>query len=548
MNIGAFEPISDEALRRIAGPKTYDRGAAYYAEGRAEILVMDGRRVLARVQGSEPYLVELRPSQGQPGGVCDCPAFGDTGFCKHLVAVALAANQAIAEERPPTDRLAAARRYLVGQGVEALAERLLRQALRDPTLLEEIELDAADSVEDDGALAARYRAAIDEACDADEGVDWYGAQAFAEDIGRIVDRLEGLAAGRASLALELLEHLFDQMEDVSGAVDDSEGEVTAVLARAAEVHLQACCTVRPDPLKLAESLLERELAGNWITFEDAAETYAEVLGPDGLAEFHRLAMEAWNAAGGEGSWTLKSILDGFAQRAGDLEARIALRKADLKRPQTYVEIAKLLAEAGRRDEALKWLEEGIWCFEDNPDESLHGFAADLMMEAGRVAEADNLLWAAFKRWPSLAQYRRLQQAFPEAAPRIERALDILRGSRSKSIEPWRQPHIVMLEIQMAEGLIDQAWETAQSHEVGYMRLEALADASAKTHPRHATAVYEQLIEDRLKGGGAGNYDAAMVLIGRRAATASASHAAYLADLAVRHKAKRTFIARLQTLR
>ena len=172
---------------------------------------------------------------------------------------------------------------------------------------------------------------------------------------------------------------------------------------------------------------------------------------------------------------------------------------------------------------IKWLEEALWCFEDQPEERLHVFTADLLIDAGRLAEAETLLWAAFARWPSLSLYRKLQKAAVDAKPRIERALSILRQRLEAPADPWRKPAAVVLEIQMAEGLMDDAWATAEAHDVGDAWLEALANASAAGHPGHAAGVYEKLIEARVKAGGAFNYDAAMALIERLATTQGRIH-------------------------
>lgn len=453
--------------------------------------------------------------------------------------------------RPPLDGVSAAREYLFTLEKDALVERLLRRAVDDPDLREEIELDAADAGDDDAILMARYRAALDEVCDTDGGIDWRGAGDFAAGLDQMLSRLEALLAnGRASMVLVLLDHLFDEADEIFEAVDDSDGEIGGTLARAGGLHLQACRQVLPDPVALAQVLFEREMDGTWNTFEDAAGTYAEVLGEYGLAEYRRLATLAWARRGAESGWTLRSILDGFAEREGDLDARIALRKDDLKHPAGYIEIAGLLVEAQRRADALKWLEEGLWCFEDRPDERLHTFAAELLTDAGRLDDAEALLWTAFGRWPSLGLYRRLQAIVADRDRRVARAMDVLRPRLEKvaRTEPWGSPATVMLEVQVAEDLIDDAWETAEAHEVGEARLEVLADASLDSHPHRAAKAYERLIEARLRAGGANNYDRATALIKRRAGTSPDSQTGYLADLANRHKAKRTFIVRLQGLR
>ena len=80
------------ALKRLAGG-AFVRGEAYHREGRVEILAIEPRRVLARVMGTEDYRVNLLGQGETIKGECDCPAFDDYGFCKHMVATALSANE-----------------------------------------------------------------------------------------------------------------------------------------------------------------------------------------------------------------------------------------------------------------------------------------------------------------------------------------------------------------------------------------------------------------------------------------------------------------------
>jgi uncharacterized Zn finger protein len=77
-------------------------------------------------------------------------------------------------------------------------------------------------------------------------------------------------------------------------------------------------------------------------------------------------------------------------------------------------------------------------------------------------------------------------------------------------------------------------------------LESLAKASEKTHPPEALAVYATRVDRLVSLGGQGNYEGACKII-RRMQTIrkrlgqNADHAAYLADLRSRYKAKRNFI-------
>ena len=80
------------ALKGRAGETVFARGQAYHRDGHVLILAVESHRVLAEVQGSEDYRVELTGRGASIAGRCTCPAFEDRGFCKHMVATALAAN------------------------------------------------------------------------------------------------------------------------------------------------------------------------------------------------------------------------------------------------------------------------------------------------------------------------------------------------------------------------------------------------------------------------------------------------------------------------
>jgi hypothetical protein len=80
-----------------------------------------------------------------------------------------------------------------------------------------------------------------------------------------------------------------------------------------------------------------------------------------------------------------------------------------------------------------------------------------------------------------------------------------------------------------------------SHDV-----EILADKSAEQHPAEAVKVWKRKIEESVRMGGNQNYSTAHALVIRAGKLASGTiakqeYAAFLADLFVRHKAKRNFI-------
>src|SRR5260370_28652370 len=104
------------------------------------------------------------------------------------------------------------------------------------------------------------------------------------------------------------------------------------------------------------------------------------------------------------------MFESFAEGEGDVDGIIAIRAKDLSTPHNYRGIAQLCLDHGRKPEALKWAEEGLWQFEDNPDERLVFFVSNLYRRSGREEDAEKLLWQTFERAPSLQLYERLKSA------------------------------------------------------------------------------------------------------------------------------------------
>ena len=484
-----------EALRRRAGA-AFARGEAYHREGRVEILAIEPRRVLAQVGGTEDYRVNLLGKGETIGGECDCPAFDDYGFCKHMVATALAAND-IAPGREPAGvgALARIRAHLEDMPRGALVAMIVELAERDRALFRKLEIASAADGADDQMLAKRLGKAIDEATATRGFIAYEEAGGWAGGVDDALDALDALDSRRDRLVLALAERAIDRIEDAIESIDDSNGECGELLERARDIHIHAARGARPDPIALARDLFERETGDGYGTFDGAAWLYADILGEEGLAEYRRLATEAWeklpplNGRGrqrAEGDYDgLSGILDRFAERDGDVEARIALRAKDLSSSWKYFKLAEFCLKHKNADEALRWAEEGLWAFEDDPsDARLAMFAADLLLKADRRSEAESSLKRAFERGPDFDVYLRWREAGGEAV--CDQALALVEGQTAAKAGPFFG-HLADLgvKILMHEKRFDMAWAITRKHRVSRTMKEDLARESEADHPREA---------------------------------------------------------------
>ena len=559
-------------LRDLAGEKVFERGIAYHEDGHVEIVTFESTRVLARVVGSEIYRCELVGAGKKFSGECSCPAFSDWGFCKHLVATALTANSLGPEALEQTsNRFAKIREHLRAAGLERLVEMVVGFAERDPSLLKELELSAAAAAADDKTLFAQFKKAITDATRTHGYVEYREMRYWVEGIDRVLDRIAGLVEnGRATVVLQLLDHFFRRMDDALGNMDDSDGGGGSVYAKACVIHLAACRQAKPDPFALAQALFAREVDSEWEFFHGASEAYEDVLGDAGLAEYRRLACEAWQKIKPQRAtrqqvqddqfserYALAAILESFAEREGDVDGIIAIRGKDLSSAYDYLGIAQLCLDHSREPEALKWAEEGLWQFEDNPDERLVLFVVDLYRRIGREEDAAKLLWRTFERRPSIGLYQRLKSSAGtdrRSADAVrDRALAWLRAQIAKpagrSDMSWSSPTALLVRVLMMEGLLADAWMVVNEHGCHDALLDELAEASEHSHPAKALKTYADRVERMVRLGGTVNYELACGMIGRmrrvrEALGETAQHAAYLEDLRSRHKAKRSLIKRL----
>lgn len=542
-----------ETLRELAGDRSFARGKDYFRDGCVQILSLSSKRVVAEVSGTEDYRTALTGRGKDVDGECSCPAFEDQGFCKHMVATALAVNAAGDGAEGEADAaLSRIRAHLKAKPADQLVEMILDLAEEHPELFRKLDLASVVVDADDATLETRLRKAIDAATRIQTYIDYRAARDWSVGVEAALDAVADIAYGpRANVALRLAEHAIERIGKAFESIDDSDGHLGSLLGRAGDIHLAAAEAARPEPVALARSLFKREMEDDFGAFGDALVAYADLLGKSGLAEYRRLAEAAWKkmpatsgrvraADDGSGSvHQLIGILDFFAERDGDVEARIALRAKNLSSQWDYLQLAEFCLSQGREEEALRRAEEGLWRFEDDRlDERLLLFVVKLLTKARRKVDAEAHLWRAFQKAPSLEIYRGLRRTGGELAS--TRALAFLEsGLGDKKRQSWSDRPDLVVEILMLEKRFDAAWSVAQKFGASEYAMQELVAATDTDFPRQALEFYGARVE-RLANAAA--YPEAVKVIARMAKLRSAAeHAAFVAEVKLRHGRKRNFM-------
>ena len=236
-----------------------------------------------------------------------------------------------------------------------------------------------------------------------------------------------------------------------------------------------------------------------------------------------------------------------------MDAQLALKQRDLSAAYHYLGIVELLRKHGRAAEALKWAKDGMFVFEDDPDERLILACVGLLDESGERGAAEELLWKEFAATPSGQLYSTLaaRSSATERRAVTDRAVALLEVRLARSTPLTRHDYVVkplLLAILTEEKRYSEAWECVARHGMALNspNVEILADKSAEQHPAEAVKVWKLKLEECVRMGGTQNYEIAHALVMRAGKLASGpdakkEHAAFLADIFVRHKAKRNFI-------
>ncbi len=573
-------------LRRLAGgEESLTRGERIFRAGRVDGLRAAPDRASARVRGSARfYRVKLWRSRGELLYNCSCPAGRDRLFCKHCVAVGLAwlqgapprdeADPENAPHLPPADLHPAHEHPAHARGDEdeghpgyddgpeapaepppvSPEEVRAHVANLDKRRLVDLVMEALDydeilrrrlMLETTGAPAGRrldperlevYRRLLAEAIETGEYVDYDGMPDYVQGVEEALRPLHVLLGnGQPDAVIELAELAVVELDRAADLLDTADGSLNGVYDELQRLHLEACRSARPDPVPLAARLLDYELEGGLGIFNNAANAYAEVLGPRGLEAYRRRLTAEWNrlpplrpatakkrtpAADGDEDedapfldhrrFQLAALMERAAAVAGaDPDTLAAVRARDLSSPQDYLGIARLYEQAGRPEQAASWAEKGLAAFPRAGDANdgvaaLRALLATLYTRLDRREDALSLAWAAFLNRPGPERLAALREATPADAWPKWRA-HAHAHLRTGTGPAGRQLLVEALLTEDDAGAALLAAREAEAQSPGALRPDlwlALANRLEKAHPTEALEILRGQLDGLLATGGA----------------------------------------------
>lgn len=564
--------ITEKTLENLAGTGAFQRGRAYFSVGSVGPLRDTGKKVSARVEGTQIYRVELLDDNGHLGYDCTCPRAAEGYFCKHCVALGLAwlsgqkeSGGAVSAKEQHRDPWRDIRDYLNTQAPEVLVELLLDTAERDDRLYQSLLFKAERAGAGTDAVNV-FRKAIDQATRIHGFIDWGGSGAFAANLDQVVESLEELLTpDSAEMLIELSEYAIKRLEDALEQIDDSNGEVGGILETLGDLHLRACELAKPEPHALAERLFHLEMEPSFGSCSFDASTYRDALGEEGVQYYRELAEAEWakiqprhnNDAYDVRRSRLTYLMESLARESGDVEELVAIKSRDLSLPYHYLTIAEIWAKAGQDDKALDWAERGLQAFPNAKDNRLRDFLVAAYLQRQRNDEALQLTWVQFEERASLEQYEKLYAVaeqldiWPEQRERaLARVAEVIADQAAFTTfwkpKPSLPDYSLRVEIALWENDLDAAWTAVHAGSCGQGLLITLAGKLESTRPSDAIILYKRLIPSIVDQTNNTAYADAVKLIRKVGAIMNVQKrdrefGDYLAELRVRFKPKRNFI-------
>ncbi|MCV7056496.1 SWIM zinc finger family protein [Mycolicibacterium gilvum] len=493
-------PLSEAMLLNVAGERVFARGGDYVRYVRGLRVATD--KAHASVQAKSVYTVELDWSGPLPAGSCTCLHHADGHFCKHLVAVGLAA---IARGEGSFDITpeSAVRAAVDAMDVHELRDLVMTLARRDGEVRRMLEVRATAESGDDAAAKADFEDYVRNALQSYGFTDYRESFVAAETAGRVLDELENhLNDGAAEIVRPALLSALTLLRSITEHADDSSGAIGGECQRAAELYARACREGAPDPVDLALWLVKfRADSPGWP--DVALADFVDAFDDHALAAYRRAVSELDHELAEGDRWSrfhVDTMLLELADHDGDVDRAVQLLN-EREHPQYGAIIARLRA-AGRDEEILTWIDRAV--AEGRVSGQGGGTAywlspvdvARTYQAHGRVVDAIGVLRTDFVRQPSVRSYQALcgfAAGIKSADTEREWAFDHARQLASD--RPGGGAVLVLLLL--SEGDLDAAWEAADRYGPGGAWKE-LADRGAEARPVAAAELYRPQLEEDLR--------------------------------------------------
>jgi hypothetical protein len=462
------------------------------------------------VQAKRIYVVELEWTRALTG-TCTCFDHADGYFCKHQVALALAAIDAEAARGiAGGDELTV---YLHDLEHEELVQLVIELVQHDPAARTRVLARAAAAGRAEALDPDELVDQVNDALRVRGFVDYRRSFDLAKSAREVLDRLvELLDVGAADAVRPALLRALTRLRKITLQADDSGGVIGDACQTAADLYARACREGHPDPVPLARWLVKfRRDSPGWpeTTLADFVAAF-----DDRALEVYRRGVAKWAAeepaADRYARFGVDQALLELADHDNDLEAALILLSQDPEHTH-YGEIIERLVRAERPGDVLAWLDRAVGAGRLSGHAGSRGNdfwvgparAAELYLEAGRGDDALEALRDDFRRRPGVETWRALL-ALGASLGSEDAQRDWAMGQLETAAQQPFGSGASLIEIHLAEERFDEAWHAADRFGAGNAWRQ-LAAASVTRRPVSAAGLYRPKVEALLVHADTRNY-------------------------------------------
>ena len=482
-----MKEINQITFLDLAGKAAYQRGEAYYRDGRVGDLRINGNSITAEVEGTELYRVNLKHTVRVFEGSCDCPASENFDFCKHCVATSLkyleqSQSMKVLKDSKAKDLL---KNYLLSLEKNVLAEQLESLISNDKILQDDWTLKAeiAAGKLDHKAFKKRFTKAIP------YNRHLYRYAQVRDYFARVELLVDKLAAFRpdfkAADILGLVDYALQRIDKALETIDDSGGFRYPSVETLNELHVEILSEIDWPAEKMANYLLEIYNATDNDFYPDIPGSYVEALGEEGLKYFTAELQVQWDELQpladkktSEYDWETSSLyrhLQGpllvAAKLRGDIDCLIRLKEKTVVNSRDCIEISTLCLDHDRVPEAIEWWQKAkSWQKSGrgrgDRNETFSEQEVAILSYQKKYNEALQIRWAEYQQIPNMHSYARLvemAELAKDSSNWYDRAVDYLNTKFAQKPNPYLVSLIA--ELHLKEQHPELALAQAKQHKL-----------------------------------------------------------------------------------
>lgn len=539
-----------DQIKQLAGSR-FSLGKKLFENGKVSRLQIKDGVVTAKVRGQQSYDVLLQ--DGDPIlNSCTCPAADHQDFCKHCVAVALAAQEPEATTEGAEDKL---RQWFQFKPANELAEIIMELLEADEAAYEKWHLKFKASTT--SFSFAELKKLVTKALPKRDLWEWDKvSNYFAKAEGQLNSVYEAMTPLDVEKRWKLLAHILKRLNEVLERVDDSGGARFGTEQELFEQMKHQFQQLQWSDSKKATWLVELLDNQDYMLAPSVTQFFhSESLHGAFLIQCEQTLSEHARDPN-YNQWRLRVFAEPLLEKAAEtdnLKEQVRLHALVAHSVEDYLKICQLCLDHEEELDAEDWLLRAKKLVRTTEEKRIcQGMEVSVHLALGEKEQAWQTCWQLFISHPTLEGYLALEQLEKQTGvmdEHYEAACEELLKGRYEEPKGSRgvQRFDDILAFYLHRNELSKALKWATVHKASPAKLEELAGKLLNSKPKEALELYKRVLTAMISQGHNAAYRQACDLLLKLSAEVgkTAGFKRLLKELAAEFKAKRNMLGLLK---